>query len=29
VEFFGKFYEGVGNKYKPLKRRRGTAWKKP
>lgn len=29
VEFFGKFYEGKGNKYKPFSRRRETAWKRP
>jgi len=29
VEFFGKFYEGKGNNYKPFRRRRETAWKRP
>lgn len=29
VEFFGKFYEGKGKQYRPIKRRRGTAWRKP
>jgi V/A-type H+-transporting ATPase subunit I len=28
VEFFGKFYSGNGEEYKPFQRRRGSSWKK-